>query len=109
MAAILQVNFTWDVPEEVATGATAADAQPFADREDVVWKIWIRDPASKTSGGVYLFHDRSAAEAWGRELGAQLAGREGVSDYRATAFDIQDEPTRVTSGPVDVSVSAWSG
>ncbi|MDO8208820.1 YdhR family protein [Conexibacter sp. CPCC 206217] len=106
MAAILQVNFRWDVPEDVATGATAADAQPFADREDVVWKIWIRDPQTKTSGGVYLFRERPDAEAWGRALGEQLAGREGVSDYRATAFDIQEEPTRVTSGPVDVSISA---
>lgn len=105
MAAILQVNFRWDVPEEVATGATAADAQPFADRDDVVWKIWIRDPESKTSGGVYLFRDRGEAEAWGRELGAQLAGREGLSDYRAIAFDIQEVPTRVTSGPVDVSAA----
>jgi putative monooxygenase ydhR len=106
MAAILQVNFRWDVPEDVATGATAADAQPFADRDDVVWKIWIRDPETRTSGGIYLFRERAEAEAWGRELGGQLVGREGVSDYRATTFDVQDEPTRVTSGPVDVSVSA---
>lgn len=106
MPTILQVNFRWDVPEEVATSATAAEAQPFADRDDIVWKIWIRDPQTRTSGGIYLFHERGDAEAWGRELGRQLAGREGVSDYRATAFDIQDEPTKVTSGPVDLSAAA---
>jgi hypothetical protein len=106
MPVILQVNFNWDVEEDVARGATAEDAQPIADRDGVQWKVWIRDAETRTSGGIYLFSDRESAGAWREELRADLTKRPGVSDFDAQIFDVLEVPTRVTRGPIGVGVEA---
>jgi len=106
MSVILQVNFNYDVSEEVATGATPEAAQAIADRDGVQWKIWIRDPETKTSGGIYLFRDEASADAWRTDLRADIEAREGTSDFDAKLFQITEGPTRITRGPIDVAVEA---
>lgn len=60
----LIVTFTTDASEEAFTAATAGHAPVFTDVDGLLAKIWIVDPESTTYGGIYLFRDRAALDAY---------------------------------------------
>jgi hypothetical protein len=100
MAVILQINHRHDVDESEARAIPPERAQAIAAQPGLEWKVWIRDPQTRTSGGVYLFADRDAAQKWATTLEDMLKQRPGVSAFDARIFEILDEPTRITRGPV---------
>lgn len=62
----LQVNFDLDYNTIEDRAETEARAKRHIEElPGLVWKLWLRDPASKRAGGIYLFKDRQSAEAWG--------------------------------------------
>ena len=48
MSVILQVNYIWDVEEDVAN-RVADNAERYNDIPGLQWKLWIRDAETKTS------------------------------------------------------------
>ena len=65
----------------------------------LISKVWLSDPASNTYGGVYLWEDRPAFEAFAAgELAAGMAKNPNFTDLSIRDFDVLDAPTRVTRG-----------
>jgi Putative mono-oxygenase ydhR len=110
MAVVLEINFVNDVSEEELAAATDLDAaKKIAAFPGLLWKVWIRDPRTRETGGVYLFESRTQAEAWVAGPTIQSIPRsEKVSNFSTKIFDIREEPSRITRAPIDVLVGAAS-
>jgi|SRR3954471_5574365 len=106
MPVLLESTFT--LHDEAASTVGVDHAQSHNDVPGLVWKIWLRDPDSKTNGGIHLFTDRPSAETYLAALQTRMDGRPDVTDFHATIFDIKEEATRITHGPIDVARAAPS-
>ena len=60
----LVVTFKTEASQEQFTAATAEHVPVFAELDGLLTKIWINDPESSTYGGIYLFRDRTALDAY---------------------------------------------
>jgi hypothetical protein len=60
----LVVTYKNHASQEQFTAAHAADAPVFAEVDGLLAKIWIADPESGTYGGIKLFRDRTALDAY---------------------------------------------
>jgi hypothetical protein len=95
MPAVLQVAFRWDEDEAAVHAASIDEARHLAARTEFEWKLILRDPATRTSGAVYLFADRAGAQAWLDELHARR-GR----DIEARIFEVNEEASLITRAPL---------
>lgn len=60
-------------------------------------KIWIKDADAGTYGGIYLWRDREAYDAFvAGELWASVLGDETVTDLSSQDFDVMAELTART-------------
>jgi hypothetical protein len=90
---VMIVTFPWHAPEDEVNAQSIAQARELSARSDFLSKLILRDPATKTSGAVYVFADRAAAEKWR----ADLRRRRGP-DVEARIFEVNEEASRLTSG-----------
>ena len=104
MPAIVQINYVWDIPEEeVEKFSTPEMAEFFWSIAGLKWKIWVRDAASKTSGGIYLFEDRASAQAYADgPVVEKIRQLPQSSNHSVRVFDIRENVTAVTGGPLEV-------
>lgn len=60
----LVVTFKTDASQEAFTAANEENAPVFAEVDGLLTKIWIVDPESNTYGGIKLFSDSAALDAY---------------------------------------------
>lgn len=98
---LLQLNFRFNVPRAEYEQAVAPLADDFAQVPGLVWKIWLMNEVESEAGGIYLFEDESALAAY---LDGPLAGavksHPALSDMSVKRFDVIEDLTAVTRGPV---------
>ncbi|MGN6868015.1 MAG: YdhR family protein [Solirubrobacteraceae bacterium] len=71
------------------------------------WKIWIYDDSRRAAGGIYLFDNEEHARTWGDEMLPNSLGRlPGVSDIETRYFDVDEQLSSITRGPVAASQAA---
>jgi hypothetical protein len=76
-------------------------APTWAGIPGLISKIWLSNPETNTYGGVYLWRDRAAMEAFvAGELFAAIAANPHFTGASSRDFDVIDGPTRVTRGDV---------
>lgn len=76
-------------------------AQPIADTPGLRWKVWLMNEAERDAGGVYLFESESAVQAYlGGPIVAALKASAGIDKISAKLFDVLEEHTAITRGPV---------
>jgi len=98
---ILQVNFKFNVPRADYEQAVTPLADKFAAVEGLVWKIWIINEAESQAGGIYFFKDTSTLKAYLEgDLAEAVKNHPALSDMSAKQFDVMDEVTAITRGPV---------
>jgi hypothetical protein len=90
---VMIVTFPWDAPENEVFTQSLAQARELATRGAFLSKLILRDPATKTSGAVYVFANRAAAERWREDL-RQRRG----PDVEARIFEVNEEASKVTRG-----------
>jgi hypothetical protein len=100
-ARILEINFKFSVsPSEIAE-AFAPLAGEIAKVDGLRWKVWSMNKSERAFGGIYLFDDEAAANAYlAGPIVAQLGQHPALSDITAKQFDVLEEPSAVTRGPV---------
>ena len=92
-----------DMDEDGYRAACAEMAPAFAALPGLLAKVWLADPATGTYGGVYLFRDRAAMEAYAAsELFATVAAFPHFADIVARDFAVYDDLTRLTQPSVQV-------
>ena len=98
---ILQINFRFNIsPAELAEDF-APLAEPIAQVSGMRWKIWSLNAAESEFAGIYLFDDAESAQAYMEgPIIAQVTKHPALSDISAKQFDVIDEYSAVTRGPV---------
>lgn len=76
-------------------------AEHIAQTAGMRWKIWIKRSESQEAGGVYLFDDEAAAQAFSERVVSLLKSVPLVTDVTVRIFAVVEEPTRITNGPID--------
>jgi hypothetical protein len=98
---LLQINFRINVPAAMYEEAAAQLADGFAAVAGLRWKIWILNEAESEAGGIYLFEDQAALDAFlAGPLAAQVKAHPAVSDLSARQFAVMAGPTEKARGPV---------
>ncbi len=99
---VLHINFKLNVPraeyEDIARGL----ASDFARVPGLRWKVWTLNEAEGEAGGVYLFEDEVALDTFlAGPLAAAVTAHPAVSDLVATQFEVLEDCTAVTHGPIE--------
>lgn len=102
MPTILQVNFSYDISEEeLARRSNPARAKIFETLPGLRWKVWIRSPERRESGGIYLFDDRAAAEAYlAGPIVAAMKTMPDTANLTTKMFDVREDVSAVTRAPL---------
>lgn len=99
---ILQINFTFSgVTQAELEQAWLPAAQPIADTPGLRWKVWLMNEAEHGCGGIYLFEDETAVQAF--LTGPIVAAAQDtpfLSNASVKVFDVLSEHTSITRGPV---------
>ncbi len=98
---LLQLNFKFNVSMAEYEQAASSLADKFAAVSGLRWKIWIINEAEKEAGGIYLFNDEASVKALLEgPLAAQVTSHPALSDFSVKQFDVMEDVTAITRGPV---------
>lgn len=100
---IVQVNYRRPEMPKAEWEARYTDdrAKQFLSVGGLQWKIWLDDADERRAGGIYLFADRAAAEAYvNGPIVARIKANPDVSELDIRIFDVRDRMTAITNGPV---------
>jgi hypothetical protein len=100
-----QVNFKFNVtPEQYAT-AVEPLRETIAEVPGLLWKIWIVNDEERESGGIHLFADQAALDAYaGGEIVAGILANPALSDFSVKTFDLMEENSLYTRAPIGDAV-----
>ncbi len=104
---ILQINF--QITSSVKDYATlvAPFADPIAKTPGLDWKVWLVNEQSHEAGGVYLFRDEASVNAYlNGDIVAGLKKQPTIKDISAKVFDVAEDLTHTTRGPIKAAVAA---
>ena len=101
-AKLLQVNCKFTGTRIEYEAANLPWAQPIADRPGLRWKIWLMNAADGEAGGIVLFDDDASRQAYVDDLLTEPDP--SISHMSIKRFDVLDEHSAITRGPVLESV-----
>lgn len=100
MSVLLQVDFKMDGPFGSEMTAQFTELAESINKEHgFQWKIWTEDARSKEAGGIYIFDTRENAEAY-LDMHSKRLKSLGIDEVNSKIFDINDELTKITKGPI---------
>ena len=100
---IVQINYRRpDMPKaEWEARYTDERAAQFLKVPGLAWKIWLDGDAEKLAGGIYLFEDRAAAEAYvNGPIVARLKSNPELSEVDIRLFDVRARMSEITRAPL---------
>jgi len=98
---ILQINFKFNVSRAEYEQAVAPLASEIAAVAGLRWKIWLMNEAESEAGGIMLFDDGASLKAYVEgPITAQIVSHPALSDFSVKQFDMMEEQTVITRGPV---------
>ncbi len=104
---ILQINFKFSVSGAEYKQAVSPLANDIAAVAGLRWKIWIINEAESEAGGIFLFDDEASVQAYLEgPVAAQVTSHPALSDFSVKQFDVMEDETAITRGPVEERVSA---
>jgi len=104
---LLQINFGLNVTPAEYKQIAASVAESFAAVPGLRWKVWTIDEQKREAGGVYLFDDQRALEAFAAsDLAKTVATHPALKNVTMRVSDIMPEETAVTRGPIGATAHA---
>ena len=98
---IMQLNFKFSVSGAEYEQAVSPLASQFAAVAGLRWKIWMINEEEQEAGAIYLFDDEaSVKEFLEGPLAAQVTSHPALSDFSVKQFDVMEDQTAITRGPV---------
>jgi hypothetical protein len=95
---ILQINYKLNGPRAEYEKENLPYAKPIADTPGLCWKVWIINENQMEAGGIYLFDNEAAAQAFvDGPIGTELKNDPTLS---MKEFDVMEELTAITRGPL---------
>ena len=106
-AKILQINFKLKVSTAEYEKICQSVAHPVADVPGLRWKLWLLNEGEKEAGGVYLFDgEQELNDYLAGPIIAQVKSHPALQDLSAKQFDIMEDVTAITRGPVTAMAAA---
>lgn len=100
-ARLLQLNFRFSVTGPEYEAAVSPLAGDFAALDGLIWKIWMINEDEGEAGGIYLFEDEASVQAYlDGPLAAGVISHPALSQFSVKRFDVMEDVTEVTRGPV---------
>jgi hypothetical protein len=101
MPRILQINYTLSS----SVSSFMKESNPVADALAAVaglrWKIWLVNEAEQEGGGIYVFDDSAALQAFlAGPIVARLKAHPAMRELQIKQFVAWEELTKVTRGPI---------
>ena len=104
---ILQINFKFNVPREQYESTCSSLAEQFAAVPGCVWKVWLMNETDSEAGGIYLFADEAAVEAFkGSPLVAAMLAHPALGDFNIKQFEVLTDVSRITRAPLGAAAAA---
>jgi hypothetical protein len=107
---IVQINYRRpDMPKaEWEARYTDDRARQFLAVPGLLWKIWLDGEDERRAGGIYLFADRAAAEAYvAGPIVARMKANLDIEELEIRLFDVRERMSAITRAPVPgLSVAA---
>ncbi len=100
---IVQINYRRpDMPKaEWEARYTPERAQQFLSVAGLQWKVWLDGADERRAGGIYLFADRAAAEAYvNGPIVARMKGNPDVMELDIRVFDVRQSMSEITRAPL---------
>lgn len=98
---ILQINLKFNVSTGELKEAFTAIANDIAAVSGLRWKVWLLNEAESEAGGIYLFDDAASVNAYlGGPIVAGLQAHEALTEISAKQFDVVEDLTAITRGPI---------
>jgi hypothetical protein len=99
---ILQINFKYnDVSAAMFEQTVNPMAEPISEVNGLRWKIMMHNEDTAEAGGVYLFENADSVDAYlASPIVAQITSHPALSDFSVKQFDIMEDFTAITRGPV---------
>lgn len=99
---LLQINFTFNgVTRGELEQAWLPAAQPIAETPGLCWKVWLMNEAERECGGIYLFADEAAVQAFlTGPIVSAAKDTSFLSNASVKMFDVMEQHTALTRGPV---------
>jgi hypothetical protein len=99
--AIVQINFVYALTEEELRESAAELVDTMNRQDGLLWKIWLIDDASKTTGGIYCFASRAQADAYANgAVVRHLQEQPPFADMTVRVFDVMQPHSDRTRAPV---------
>ena len=105
------VNFNLKDMTDAQFRAMANEVAPaFASVPGLLSKIWLADASKNTYGGVYLWQDAGAMQAFTTtDLFKGVAGNPSFANLTSRDFEMLSGPTSASGGPVAAALTATVG
>ena len=98
---ILQVNLKFSIPKAELEAAWLPVAQPIAEVPGLLWKIWLMNEKEHSAGGIYLFENEAALQAYmAGPIVAAMMVSPVLSNIEAKVFNMLQSHTTITRGPI---------
>jgi hypothetical protein len=107
MSKILQINFKYNISGAEFRLAAAAMADGIAAVAGLRWKVWVINEANSEGGGIHLFEDEASVQAYrDGPIFREIASSPALSEFSAKQFDVMEDLTAVTRGPIRETAQA---
>jgi len=104
---ILQVNFKLNVSSAEYRALCDSVAQAIADVPGLRWKVWLLNEQEREAGGIYLFADEASLNNYlAGPIIVQIKSLPQLREISAKRFDVMEEVTAATRGPVPAMAAA---
>ncbi len=98
---IMQLNFKFSVTGAEYEQAVSSLASQFAALDGLRWKIWMINETESEAGGIYMFEDEGSLNAFLEgPLAAQVTSHPALSDFSVKQFNVMEDLSEITRGPV---------
>jgi hypothetical protein len=100
---IVQINYRRPEMPKAEWEARYTDerARQFLNVAGLQWKIWLDDADERMCGGIYLFADREAAEAYvAGPIGDRMRSHPDIQELSVRIFDIRERMSEITNAPL---------
>jgi hypothetical protein len=102
---IVQINLKSNVPSQDVQKAWLPAAPHLSETPGLRWKIWLINSTEDEVGGVYLFDDEASVQAFlNGPIVVNMKSDSTFSVVSIKTFDIMQEHTAITRGPVQTGV-----
>jgi heme-degrading monooxygenase HmoA len=100
------VNFGLEgIGEEQYSEQVESVAPAFANLAGLVSKTWLANEETNTYGGVYVWQDREAMEAYKEtDIYKGMMANPYFKDFSVKDFAVLEGPTRITRGTAEAAV-----